>query len=259
MAEPRYIIIHGHFYQPPRESPWTGLIAPEPSAAPFPNWNERILSECYNANAHAHMMEGPVVHVRNNYESMNFDFGPTLLALAEAHGKAAYRAMRRGDEAQRKHARRPWQRDRAILQPFDTAAADARDREIQIAWGIEDFVYRLAHRPEGMWLPECAVDDETLASLVAQAGIKFTILAPTRDASWRRCNSREAGPFVWRRDESDASRSSASIASCRARSPSARRCSDGTRFADRVAAVALAHAAGRGGPARDRRRNLRAS
>ena len=92
------VIIHGHFYQPPRESPWTGLIAPEASAAPFPNWNERILSECYIANAHAHMMEGTVVHVRNNYESLNFDFGPTLAAWMERHGKPAYRAMRRGDE-----------------------------------------------------------------------------------------------------------------------------------------------------------------
>ena len=97
MAEPRYIIIHGHFYQPPRESPWTGLISPEHGAAPFPNWNERILSECYTANAHAHTMEGPVVHVRNNYESLNFDFGPTLAGWMETHGKTAYRAMSRGD------------------------------------------------------------------------------------------------------------------------------------------------------------------
>ena len=94
MAEPRYVIIHGHFYQPPRESPWTGLIAAEAGAAPFPNWNERILSECYIANAHAHTMEGTVVHVRNNYESLNFDFGPTLAAWMERHGKPAYRAIK---------------------------------------------------------------------------------------------------------------------------------------------------------------------
>ena len=82
MDQPRYIIVHGHFYQPPRESPWTGLIAPEPGAAPFANWNERILSECYNANAHAHIMDGRVVHIRNNYESINFNFGPTLFGMA---------------------------------------------------------------------------------------------------------------------------------------------------------------------------------
>src|SRR6266849_7270530 len=78
MDEPRYIILHGHFYQPPRQSPWTGLIAPEPSAVPFPNWNERILSECYNANAHAHTVVGQVAYIRNNYERLSFDFGPTL-------------------------------------------------------------------------------------------------------------------------------------------------------------------------------------
>src|ERR1700687_3600093 len=98
MDEPRYIIVHGHFYQPPRESPWTGLVAPEPSAAPFQNWNERILSECYNANAHAHIMEGSVVYIRNNYEAISFDFGPTLISWLEIHGKATYRVIRRGDE-----------------------------------------------------------------------------------------------------------------------------------------------------------------
>jgi len=95
MDEPRYIIIHGHFYQPPRESPWTGLISPEHGAAPFQNWNERILSECYTANAHAHTMRGSVVHVRNNYEQLNFDFGPTLAGWMQIHGKPAYRAITR--------------------------------------------------------------------------------------------------------------------------------------------------------------------
>ncbi|HXD90408.1 MAG TPA: hypothetical protein VNU00_05060, partial [Candidatus Binataceae bacterium] len=99
MDEPRYIILHGHFYQPPRQSPWTGLIAPEPSAAPFPNWNERILSECYNANAHAHTIAGHVAYIRNNYERLNFDFGPTLHSWLEAHGKAALRSIRRANDA----------------------------------------------------------------------------------------------------------------------------------------------------------------
>src|ERR1700676_2821027 len=120
MAEPRYVIIHGHFYQPPRESPWTGLIAAEASAAPFPNWNERILSECYTANAHAHTMEGTVVHVRNNYESLNFDFGPTG---APWQGRLSRDAPWR--RVERRRARRPWQRNRATLQPFDIAAARA--------------------------------------------------------------------------------------------------------------------------------------
>jgi len=98
MDQPRYVIIHGHFYQPPRESPWTGLILPEPGAAPFANWNERILSECYNANARAHVTNNRVVHIRNNYETLDFDLGPTLAGWLERHGKLAYRAFQRGDE-----------------------------------------------------------------------------------------------------------------------------------------------------------------
>ena len=93
----RYVIIHGHFYQPPRESPWTGLIASEPSAAPFPNWNERILSECYAANAHAHTMDGPVVRISNNYVSLSFDFGPTLMAWLARHGTSVHRSVVRAD------------------------------------------------------------------------------------------------------------------------------------------------------------------
>src|ERR1700746_3461 len=100
MAEQkRYVIIHGHLYQPPRESPWTGLIAPEPSAAPFPNWNERILSECYAANAHAHTMEGSVVRINNNYLSLSFNFGPTLMAWLARHGASVYRTVLRADPA----------------------------------------------------------------------------------------------------------------------------------------------------------------
>ena len=116
---------------------------------PFANWNERILSECYNANAHAHIMDGRVVHIRNNYESINFDFGPTLLAWLERHGKAAYRAIRRGDELS---AERHGGHGNAIAQSYNHSILpllDARDREIQIAWGIEDFVYRFGRRPRG--------------------------------------------------------------------------------------------------------------
>ena len=144
--------------------------------APFPNWNERILSECYVANAHAHMMEGTVVHVRNNYESLNFDVGPTLASWIERHGKAAYRAMRRGDELS---AAAHGGHGNAIAQSYNHSILPLlapRDRDLQIAWGIEDFVYRFGHRPDGIWLPECGVDDATLLSL-AEAGLKFTILA----------------------------------------------------------------------------------
>ncbi len=196
MSEPRHIIIHGHFYQPPRESPWTGLIAPEHGAAPFPNWNERILSECYNANAHAHTMEGRVVRIRNNYEALNFNFGPTLASWLERHGRAAWRAIRRGDEA---GAARHGGHGPAIAQAYNHSILPLlsdRDKAVQIAWGIEDFAYRFGRRPEGMWLPECGVDEPTLAAL-AEARIAYTILAPEQ-GRFDGAAEREAGPFIWR-------------------------------------------------------------
>ncbi len=198
MSERRYIIIHGHFYQPPRENPWTGLIGHESGAAPFPNWNERILSECYTANAHAHAMEGSVVHVRNNYEALNFDIAPTLAGWLENHGKTAYRAMKRGDSLSGEHR---GGHGNAIAQPYSHSILPllpSRDRELQIAWGIEDFIYRFGRKPAGMWLPECAADDDTLASIAA-AGLKFVILAADQ-GTWRgaESESRSAGPFLWR-------------------------------------------------------------
>ena len=201
MAEPRYIIIHGHFYQPPRESPWTGLISPEHGAAPFQNWNERILSECYTANAHAHTMRGSVVHVRNNYEGLNFDFGPTLAGWMQVHGKTAYRAITRGDALS---AERLDGHGNAIAQSYNHSILpllSPRDRDLQIAWGIEDFVVRFGRRPVGMWLPECAADEDTLAS-VAAAGMKFVILGPAQ-GNFRGpdAESRAAGPFRWRSGE----------------------------------------------------------
>lgn len=201
MGEPRYAIIHGHFYQPPRESPWTGLISPEASAAPFPNWNERILSECYTANAHAHTMEGRVVHVRNNYESIDFDFGPTLASWMERHGKAAYRAVRRGEEISRANH---GGHGNAIAQSYSHSILPLltpRDKELQIAWGIADFVYRFGHAPEGIWLPECAIDDATLEA-VADGGLKFTIVGADQGRfSGNNGGDRSAGPFQWRSGE----------------------------------------------------------
>jgi hypothetical protein len=201
MGEPRYVIVHGHFYQPPRESPWTGLINPEHGAAPFQNWNERILSECYTANAHAHTMQGPVVHVRNNYESLNFDFGPTLAGWLQTHGKTAYRATTRGDAIS---AERHGGHGNAIAQPYNHSILPllpARDRELQIVWGIEDFAFRFGRKPVGMWLPECAADDDTLAS-VAAAGIQFVILGADQGVfRGAGAESRGAGPFQWRGGE----------------------------------------------------------
>jgi len=174
------------------------LISPEHGAAPFQNWDERILSECYTANAHAHTMQGPVVHVRNNYESLCFDVGPTLAGWLQTHGKTAYRAMIRGDAL---YADAHGGHGNAIAQSYSHSILPLlppRDRELQIAWGVDDFVFRFGRKPAGMWLPECAADDDTLAS-VAAAGISFVILGSDQ-GNFRGpgAESRGAGPFQWR-------------------------------------------------------------
>jgi len=197
MSQVRYVIIHGHFYQPPRQSPWTGLIAHESSAKPFANWNERILSECYNANAHAQIMDGHVVYIRNNYEALSFNFGPTLASWLETHGRLAYRAFRRADE---QSASDHGGHGNAIAAAYNHSILpllDDRSRELQLQWGIDDFVFRFGRQSEGIWLPECAADDETLAS-VARAGLKFIILAANQGHFSN--DGRDAGPFLWRRD-----------------------------------------------------------
>ncbi len=174
------------------------MISPEYGAAPFQNWNERILSECYTANARAHTMQGPVVYVRNNYESLSFDAGPTLAGWLQTHGKTAYRAMTRGDALS---ASAHTGHGNAIAQSYSHSILPLlppRDRELQITWGIDDFVFRFGRKPAGMWLPECAADDDTLAS-VAAAGIQFVILASDQ-GNFRGpgAESRSAGPFQWR-------------------------------------------------------------
>jgi alpha-amylase/alpha-mannosidase (GH57 family) len=197
----RYLVIHGHFYQPPRESPWTGLIAPEPSAAPFPNWNERILSDCYAANAHAHTMDGPLVRISNNYQSLSFNFGPTLMAWLQRHGASVYRSVIRADALSAERTGH----GNAIAQAYNHSILPllpAADKEIQIAWGIEDFKFRFGRAPEGMWMPECGADADSLEA-VARAGIKYVMLAPWqgdfRPAPGGAPDS--SGPFVWRRGE----------------------------------------------------------
>jgi alpha-amylase/alpha-mannosidase (GH57 family) len=142
-------------------------------------------------------MEGSVVHMRNNYESINFDIGPTLALWLSNHGKPAYRAMTRGDALSREGLAG---HGNAIAQSYNHSILpllSARDRDLQIAWGIEDFEYRFGRRPLGMWLPECAVDGDTLASIAA-AGLKFIILGP-QQGQYRGddADTRAAGPFLW--------------------------------------------------------------
>lgn len=188
-----YVCVHGHFYQPPRENPFTGEVAEQRSAAPWPNWNVRITEECYAANTRAAILDdnGEVERRVNNYERISFDFGPTLLSWLEDNAADTYRAIIAADAA---GAVRFEGHGPAMAQAYNHTIlplTNHRDKKTQVRWGIADFEHRFGRRPEGMWLPETAVDDETL-DLLAREGIKFTVLSPFQaaavegeDGSWR--------------------------------------------------------------------------
>ena len=159
MGLTRSIVIHGHFYQPPRDDPWTGTIPREANAAPFHDWNERIEQECYGPLARA----GSLV-------SLSFDFGPTLFEWMEDAAPETYAAVLAADRASGNAIAMPYHHLILPLSP-------RRDKTTDVRWGIADFRRRFGREPEGMWLPETAVDDETL-DVLAEEGIRFTILAP---------------------------------------------------------------------------------
>jgi hypothetical protein len=170
--------VHGHFYQPPRENPWTGIVDPEPTAAPFHDWNQRIESECYGPVANARVLDakGNVAHRDNLYAAMSFDVGPTLFEWMETSAAATYARILEADKisiARLGHGN-------AIAMPYHHTIlplASRRDKVTEVRWGIADFRRRFEREPEGMWVPETAVDEETL-EVLAEAGILFTILAP---------------------------------------------------------------------------------
>jgi len=152
----RSIVIHGHFYQPPRDDPWLGTIPREANAAPYHDWNERIERESY-------------APVAASLPFLSFDFGPTLLAWMERYATETYAAVLAADRT-----------GNAVAMPYHHSIlplSPRRDKETEVRWGIADFRRRFGREPEGMWLPETAVDDETL-DVLAVEGIRFTILAP---------------------------------------------------------------------------------
>ncbi len=177
----RYVTIHGHFYQPPRENPWLEAVETQDSAAPYHDWNERITAECYATNGAARMVdsENRIIRIFNNYAGMSFNFGPTLLSWLEENAPRVYAMIRTADRLSQKrfggHGSAIAQVYNHIIMPL----ANTRDRITQIRWGIADFEHRFDRRPEGVWLAETAVDLETL-DLLAQNGILFTILAPNQ-------------------------------------------------------------------------------
>jgi alpha-amylase/alpha-mannosidase (GH57 family) len=175
----RYVCIHGHFYQPPRENPWLEAIELQDSAYPYHDWNARVSAECYATNATSRILndEGKIVQIVNNYARMSFNFGPTLLAWMEGMVPEVYSAVIDGDRLSREnfsgHGSALAQAYNHMILPL----ASRRDKYTQIHWGIRDFQRRFGRDPEGMWLPETAVDLESL-DIMAELGIRFTILAP---------------------------------------------------------------------------------
>jgi hypothetical protein len=175
----RYLCIHGHFYQPPRENPWLDAIEVQDSAYPYHDWNERITAECYAPNAASRILdsEGRIERIVNNYARISFNFGPTLLAWLEAHRPEVYAAVL---EADRQSAERFGGHGSALAQPYNHTIlplSNRRDKKTQIHWGLRDFERRFGRAAAGVWLPESAVDLESL-DLLAEEGILFTILEP---------------------------------------------------------------------------------
>ena len=166
----RYICIHGHFYQPPRENPWLETIELQDSAYPYHDWNERITAECYAPNSVARIVDGDnrIVKLINNYARISFNFGPTLLSWLEVKAPEAYAAILAADrDSQQRfsgHGSALAQVYNHVIMPL----ANSRDRKTQIRWGIGDFTKRFRRAPEGMWLAETAVDIETLELLADQ-------------------------------------------------------------------------------------------
>jgi hypothetical protein len=181
----RYVCVHGHFYQPPRENPWLGVVEREDSACPYHDWNDRISEECYGPMVLGVRggPDGRVVAYDDILSRLSFDFGPTLLSWLERERPTLYRRVIAGDRLSAA-AGGP---GGAVAHPYFHAIlplASLRDKTTLVRWGIADFEARFARKPAGFWLPETAVDDETLDVLAAE-GIEFTILAPSQAAASR--------------------------------------------------------------------------
>jgi alpha-amylase/alpha-mannosidase (GH57 family) len=187
----RYVCIHGHFYQPPRENPWLEAIEQQDSAHPYHDWNERITAECYAPNSMSRILdaENRIERLVNNYAKISFNFGPTLLSWLEDKAPDVYQAILAADRESRKnfsgHGSALAQAYNHMILPL----ANRRDRRTQITWGIADFEHRFKRKPEGLWLPETAVDLESL-EILAEHGIRFTILAPHQGGKVRHIGGR---------------------------------------------------------------------
>jgi hypothetical protein len=182
----KWVCIHGHFYQPPRENPWLEAVEPQPSAHPYRDWNERVTAECYRPNAAARVVDNTnlIIQIVDNYQRMSFNVGPTLMAWLEDHAPDVHGALIAADRASIArfdgHGSAMAQVYSHLIMPL----ASARDRATQVRWGIVDFERRFGRPPQGMWLPECAVDTPSLEALAAER-IEFAVLAPHQAEAWR--------------------------------------------------------------------------
>jgi alpha-amylase/alpha-mannosidase (GH57 family) len=187
----RFICIHGHFYQPPRENPWLESVELQDSAAPWHDWNERIAVECYAPNAAARILngEGKIENIISNYSKISFNFGPTLLAWMKDKMPQTHDAIVAADKLSRERFSGHGSAMAQVYNHMILPLANPRDKFTQIYWGIRDFEYRFGRKPEGMWLSETAADTETLEALADQ-GILFTVLSPFQASKMRQMGTR---------------------------------------------------------------------
>ncbi|MCS7027168.1 MAG: DUF3536 domain-containing protein [Bacteroidia bacterium] len=188
----KYICIHGHFYQPPRENAWLEEIEVQESAYPFHDWNERITSECYAPNGFSRILneEHKIIDIVNNYSKISFNFGATLLSWMQYKAPTTYQAILEGDKLSMKYFNGHGSAMAQVYNHIIMPLANTRDKETQVIWGIRDFEYRFGRKPEGMWLAETAVDIETL-EILAKHHIKFTILAPHQAKRYRKIGTEQ--------------------------------------------------------------------
>ena len=194
----RFICIHGHFYQPPRENPWLETVETQDSAAPYHDWNERICAECYATNGAARIQnnKNQITRIVNNYARISFNFGPTLLSWLKENAPRTYRMILDGERRSRKsyggHSSAMAQVYNHVIMPL----AGERDRITQIRWGSADYANHYGSPPEGMWLAETAADSRSL-ELMAEHGIKFTVLAPHQCRRVRALGSPQGDGESW--------------------------------------------------------------
>jgi len=178
-ASKRYVCIHGHFYQPPRENPWLETVETQDTAAPYHDWNDRICAECYAPNGAARIVnvKGQITRIVNNYARISFNIGPTLLSWLRENAPRTYRMVLEGERRSRKSFHGHSSAMAQVYNHMILPLANRRDRITQIRWGIADYEFNYGAPPEGMWLAETAADMESL-ELLAENGIRFTLLAP---------------------------------------------------------------------------------